>query len=167
MVEAVRREPPLLSGLPPPRYVDFGPVLLAGLTEHYRDGDMAGVPNQWLRFAPWLGHIPAQRRDVAYGVVCNADDDGTVDYLTAAEVSDYADLPDELARLRLPARRYAVWTHGGHITEIGAIWRTIWSEWVPTSALRLCDAPFFEFYPEAFDPETGRGGFEIWMPVEA
>jgi AraC family transcriptional regulator len=27
------------------------------------------------------------------------------------------------------------------------------------------DAPMFERYPESFDPATGRGGFEIWIPL--
>ncbi|TBR24197.1 AraC family transcriptional regulator, partial [bacterium] len=54
-----------------------------------------------------------------------------------------------------------------HISEIRSVWRTIWSEWVPDRIKKVCDAPFFELYPENFDPQTGEGGFEIWLPVEA
>lgn len=53
----------------------------------------------------------------------------------------------------------------GHVSEIQAVWRTIWAEWVPGQVKRLADAPFFERYPETFDPMTGKGGFEIWLPV--
>ena len=27
--------------------------------------------------------------------------------------------------------------------------------------------PFFERYPEAFDPATGEGGFKIWRQAES
>lgn len=163
-------EPMKLDHLAPvtlaePRLVDHGPMLLVGLLEHYRDGDMSGIPNQWQRFAPWLGHIPHQLPYVSYGVVLNSDDEGTTDYLTAMEVTDFSDVPGPLSRLRLGVQRYAVFAHAGHITEIQSVWRTIWSEWVPQRVKTLADAPFFERYPEAFDPQTGDGGFEIWLPL--
>jgi len=151
--------------LAPPRLVDHGPLLLAGVLEHYSDGDMSAIPHQWQRFSPWIGHIPHQTAPVTYGVVFNGDDDGATDYLTAAEVSDFSDIPEPLARLRLGAQRYAVFSHMGHVSEIQAVWRTIWAEWVPGQVKRLADAPFFERYPETFDPMTGKGGFEIWLPV--
>jgi len=165
-------EPMTLNGtqildLSPPRQVDGAPLLLAGLVEHYFDGDMAGVANQWQRFAPWIGHVPAQKGGTTYGVVWNGDDERTTDYLAALEVSDFADLPAELSRLRVPARRYIVWDYPGHISDIRSVWRTIWGESVPKSGVRLADAPFFERYPEQFDPATGAGGFEVWLPVDA
>lgn len=150
-----------------PEYVDRGPLLLVGLLEHYRDGDMSAIPNQWQRFSPWLGNIPNQVPFVSYGVVFNGDDDGTTDYLTAMEVGDFSDVPGPLERLRLGAQRYAVWRYPGHITEIRGVWHTIWSEWVPGRVKTLTDAPFFELYPKSFDPITGEGGFEIWLPVES
>lgn len=165
LVEPLRLEADAISPLPAPRMVEAGPILLAGILAHYRDDSLAGIPTQWRRFSPWFGHIPAQRRHVSYGVVCNADDFGTIDYLTAAEVTDFGDVPDELTRLRLPAQRYAVFAHGGHVTEITGFWRGIWGDWLPRSGVKLADAPFFEFYPERFDPESGTGGFELWLPV--
>jgi AraC family transcriptional regulator len=95
--------------------------------------------------------------------VLNGDDEGSTDYLTAVEVAEFGDLPAELSRLRLAPRRYAVFSRGGHISEIRSVWRTIWGEWVPSSGEKLADAPVFERYPESFDPQTGNGGFEIWM----
>jgi AraC family transcriptional regulator len=165
LVEPLRLEAGTPASLPAPRWVEAGPILLAGILQHYRDDSLAGIPTQWRRFSPWFGHIPAQRRNVSYGVVCNADDFGTIDYLAAAQVTDFADVPDELTRLRLSAQRYAVFAHDGHVAEITGFWRGIWGGWVPSSGVKLADAPFFEFYPERFDPETGTGGFELWLPV--
>jgi AraC family transcriptional regulator len=167
LVEPITLDDTQILDIGPPRYLDAGPLLLAGLVEHYRDGNMAAIPNQWQRFGPWIGHVPAQKGGVTYGVVWNGDDERTTDYLTAVEVADFGDLPDELGRLRVPARRYAVWSHAGHITEIRSVWRTVWGEWAPKSGVTLADAPFFERYPETFDPITGEGGFEIWLPVAA
>jgi len=167
LVEPIKLDEQLLIKLAPPRFVDGGPLLLAGLLEHYRDGDMSAIPNQWQRFGPWMGNVPGQKGAVAYGVVCNGDDEGTTDYLTAVEVTDFSALPPELSRLRLPAQRYAVWAHDGHISEIRSVWRSIWGEWVPERVKKLTDAPFFERYPERFDAKTGVGGFEIWLPVES
>jgi AraC family transcriptional regulator len=166
LVEPIKLDHLLAVKLAPPRMVERGPILLAGLLEHYKDGDMSAIPNQWQRFGPWLGNIPGQVRFVAFGVVCNGDDEGTTDYLTAMEVTDFGDLSAELSRMRLAAQRYAVFSHAGHISEIQSVWRTIWADWVPHRVKKLCDAPFFELYPEAFDPMTGEGGFEIWLPLE-
>ena len=43
---------------------------------------------------------------------------------------------------------------------------TIWSTWVPDSGLKTAKAPCFERYTEEFNPHTGRGGTEIWIPLE-
>jgi predicted transcriptional regulator YdeE len=41
----------------------------------------------------------------------------------------------------------------------------IWSVELPASAYERVDAPNFERYDEAFDPKTGAGEVEIWIPV--
>jgi AraC family transcriptional regulator len=38
--------------------------------------------------------------------------------------------------------------------------------WLPASGLKLADAPNFERYDDNFDPLTGNGGLEIWVPVK-
>ena len=64
------------------------------------------------------------------------------------------------------AQRYAVFTHGEHISTIRRTVGTIWNEWLPASKLCVADAPNFERYDEKFDPATGNGGLEIWVPVK-
>ncbi|MBL8770105.1 MAG: AraC family transcriptional regulator, partial [Phenylobacterium sp.] len=130
LVEPLTLEQIIGLELAPPRFVDRGPLLFAGLLEHYRDGDMSGIPGQWQRFAPWLGAIPGQVPQATYGVVFNGDDDGATDYLAAVEVTDFSDLPPALSRLRVGARRYAVWSHAGHVSEIRSVWAAIWGGWV-------------------------------------
>ena len=43
---------------------------------------------------------------------------------------------------------------------------TIRSKWLPDSGHEAADAPDFERYGERFDPATGEGGCEIWIPIK-
>lgn len=58
-----------------------------------------------------------------------------------------------------------MFTHAGHVASIRRTVNTIWNQWLPASGLKAADAPNFERYGETFDPATGNGGFEIWVPV--
>ena len=68
--------------------------------------------------------------------------------------------------VRIPEQRYAVFTHRDHISTIRRTVNTIWNHWLPASGLKAADAPNFERYDENFDPLTGNGGLEIWVPVK-
>jgi len=46
-------------------------------------------------------------------------------------------------------------------------WFTIWNKWLPESGHQVAEAPEFERYGEEFDPRTGTGGLEIWIPIKA
>ena len=124
-----------------------------------------GIPGQWQRFHQSVENIPGRIGKVAYGVCCNGDDAGNFDYIAGVEVSDFSDLPREFSRVRIPEQRYAVFTHRDHISTIRRTVNTIWNHWLPASGLKAADAPNFERYDENFDPLTGNGGLEIWVPV--
>jgi AraC family transcriptional regulator len=101
----------------------------------------------------------------AYGVICNTDDAGNADYIAGVEVSDFSGIPGDWARLRIPEQRYAVFTHNDHVAAIRHTWMAIFNKWLPESGYRPTGGPEFERYGEDFDPATGRGGIEIWIPV--
>jgi hypothetical protein len=50
--------------------------------------------------------------------------------------------------------------------SIRSTWVTIWNKWLPESGHELVDAPDFERYGEEFDPLTGTGGLELWVPIK-
>jgi len=56
--------------------------------------------------------------------------------------------------------------HREHISTIRTTWSTVWNKWLPESGYEVVDAPDFERYGEEFDPKTGTGGLEIWIPVQ-
>lgn len=125
----------------------------------------AGIPGQWQRFGAHIGRIPGQIGSAAYGVCSRFDADGSYDYLAGVEVKDFAGLPAEWDRLRIPDQRYAVFAHRDHVSSVSRTWDAIMSLWLPKSGLEAVDAPQFEKYTDAFDPRTGLGGLEIWIPV--
>lgn len=154
-----------LDNLQAPRFETSKPLLVAGLSERYTCESGAAIPGQWQRFHQSEGNIPGRVGKVAYGVCCNGDDAGNFDYIAGVEVSDFSDLPRDFSRVRIPEQKYAVFTHSEHISTIRRTVNTIWNHWLPSSGMKAADAPNFERYDEKFDPLTGNGGLEIWIPV--
>ncbi len=166
LVEAIPMNTTPVPDLAPPRFEKLEPMLLAGLLERHNCEDAAGIPGQWQRFGPYLGNIPRQVGKVVYGVCYNFDDESNFDYLCAVEVSIASDLPGALTSLSLPRQKYAVFAHGGHIAGIRAVIAAIWKKGIPESGCRVAEAPTFERYGPEFNPVTGLGGFEIWIPIQ-
>jgi AraC family transcriptional regulator len=167
LVEPLKMDETPNSNLAPPRFVDGKLLLIGGIAERYDCDSSAGIPAQWQRFLPHFGRVPGQVGKVAYGVCCNADEAGNFDYIAGVEVTDFSRLPREWSRLRIAPQRYAVFTHPGHISTVRGTWNSIWNQWMPTSGHQRADAPDFERYDETFDPVTGNGGLEIWIPLKA
>lgn len=167
LVEPIKMDETLLAHLQPPRFEDGQAFLIAGLSERYASETCAAIPSQWQRFNDHVSKVPGQVGNVTYGVCYNADDAGNVDYLCGVEVGDFSGLPAELSRLRIAAQRYAVFSHREHISTVRRTWNTIWNQWLPASGHSPADAPNFERYDEKFDPVSGMGGLEIWLPLKA
>jgi AraC family transcriptional regulator len=167
LVEAIRMDASLIVTLAPPRFETGRTLLVAGLGERYSFETNHGIPLQWQRFVPYIGNIPGQVGAVTYGVCCNSDGVGNFEYIAGVEVSSFDDLPAELRRVRIPAQRYAVFTHRDHISTMRGTVYTIWNKWLPASGHEVADAPDFERYDERFNSQTGTGEVEIWLPLKA
>jgi AraC family transcriptional regulator len=168
LVEPLKMDATLLSRLEPPRFVHSKALLIAGLGERYNCESSKGIPSLWQRFVPHIDHVPGQIGPrIAYGVRCNWDEEESFEYVAGVEVAGFAALPREFSRVRLAAQRYAVFSQAGRVSTIRSTVHTIWSKWLPESGHEVADAPDFERYGETFDPATGKGGFEIWIPIKA
>ena len=166
LVEAVNMNQPILKDIAEPRFESRNAFLVAGLSARYDyETCGGGIPAQWQRFAPYIGNVPGQVGTDAYGVRFNSDDSG-LDYACGVEVSEFSQLPPELSRVRVPANRYAVFTHSGHVSAIRSTWYAIWNKWLPKSGHQLADAPDFERYDARFDARSGAGEVEIWVPLK-
>ena len=150
-----------------PRFEDSNAKVIAGLNETYTFESRVNIPSQWLRFAPHIGKVPGQVGQDSYGVCWNYKQGCGFDYLTGVEVSDKTKLPKEFKHIDLPAQRYAIFTHSEHVSAIPKTLDTIWKSWVPECGLKVADSPCFERYTKEFNPQTGKGGTEIWIPIGA
>jgi AraC family transcriptional regulator len=148
-----------------PRLVDGGAMLIAGLRERYECLNMSGIPGQWQRFEPRIGTIRGKIGRAAFGVISAGGGNG-IDYLTGVMVSDLAELPADFSHIELPPRRYAVFPHRGHVSTLRQTIHAIWNL-LPQSGHEAATDCFFERYGEGFDPRTGTGDIEVWVPVRS
>ncbi len=159
------------SQLEAPRMENGKALRIAGLREHYTSETMKNIPELWMRFAPRIGNIPGQVGRVAYGLCFNALSPDGMDYLAGVEVSSSSDLPGDFSVANIPAQRYAVFSHREHVSKLYETLDAI-HKWLPGSGLEVAGgtagAPdFFERYSEEFNPQTGMGGMEVWVPVKS
>jgi AraC family transcriptional regulator len=167
LVEALKMDESFIAEIEAPRIVDGKAMLVAGIGARYNCETSKAIPSQWQRFNPHVGHISGQVGDVCYGVCCNSDDENNFDYIAGVEVTDFSDLPGEFSRVRMPGQKYLVFTHKDHISTIRSTMMTIWGKYLPESGHEVADAPNFERYGPEFDPRTGYGGLEVWIPIKA
>jgi len=120
-------------------------------------------------FARQIGAIPHRRGKLRFGVCIPAEEpapgDARFTYLTGVEVDRVDAVPDGTIALAVAASRYAVFTHAGPITRIADTVKQVWGAWLPASRHRRLPSPDFEFYDDRFDPATGEGEVDIYVPI--
>jgi AraC family transcriptional regulator len=140
LLEPIKMEETIGTSLPIARFENDKVLLIAGSVQRYTCETSSGIPSQWQRFLPHVGGIPGQVGPTAFGVRWNGDEDGSFDYLCGVQVSDFSTLPSEFAHVRIPAQKYAVFSHREHVSTIRSTWATIWNKWLPESGHELVDA---------------------------
>jgi AraC family transcriptional regulator len=149
-----------------PRLVAAPEIRAVGLQAHYSYDATTGIPGQWQRFMSFAAAIAQRRPGIPIGSASNVDADGNFDYLCAVEVAAFSTMPADCVRVSIPAHRYAIFEHRDHISTIQQTYAAIWDEWLPAHQLLCSDAPSIERHQETFDPRTGDGGVDIWIPVD-
>jgi AraC family transcriptional regulator len=170
MSQATMKKSPAMQ-VEVPRIEDGKALRIAGLREHYTPETMKNIAELWQRFGPCIGQIPGQVGHVAYGLCFNALSPNGNDYLAGVEVSGTSDLPGEFSVANIPAQKYIVFSHREHVSKLYQTLDAI-DKWLPGSGFEAAsgaaEAPnFFERYSEEFDPRTGMGGIEVWIPIKA
>jgi AraC family transcriptional regulator len=163
--EALRMQATNTFALSEPRFVDSEELLIAGLGERFTMETSQGIAALWQRFVPYIGRVPGQQGYETFGVCCNPQEDGSFEYIAGVLVNRTDDLPAGFTQQRLAAHRYAVFEHRGHISSIHETFNAIFQSWLPNAGLQGADAPEFERYSADFNPMTGTGKVEIWVPL--
>lgn len=148
------------------RFSHAGPLLIAGLCEPLTSESHKSIPRLWQQLARRSDEIPHCVNSVGYGLCIN---NHGFHYLAGHAVWDFADLSPGINHITLPAQTYGIFSHSGNVTEICNTIDEIFDSWLPQSGytLNTTDSPlhFFERYGEAFDPASGLGDIEIWLPL--
>lgn len=167
LVEPMREDPDVTGRLPPPAIVRHGELHLVGVGRRFPVDDLAGIPSVWQDLRAYDDAIPGRRGRTAYGVVgdMSAGADSYL-YLAGVEVAPAADVRKPLRHIVLPAQHWAVFPHAGHITTIASTVQRIFAQALAEAGLTPGDTPdLLEVYPESFDPWTGTGGLQLWVPL--
>jgi len=152
-----------MPSLTPDRFVDGQPMLLGGLRRRHDFSAMdSGIPQQWKDFHA-LGPIAGRIGSNFYGVICGADA-GSCEYLCGVEVASLSELPVDMGRMRVPAQRYAVFVHEGHVSALRQTWQQIF-DWLASSDYVSAQTPDFEVYGPAYDAAAGMGDTEVWIGI--
>jgi AraC family transcriptional regulator len=148
-----------------PRFAEQGPMRVVGLAETCSFETTIRIPAQWQRFMLYYEAIAAKLDRIPVGLSQPADDEGQFQYVCGVEVSRFGDIPQELGKLEIAPRTYAVFEHRGHVSTITETYFSIWNEALPAIGRAVADAPVLERHNPAFDPRTGEGGVALWIPL--
>ena len=147
-----------------PNIEDRPALRVAGLSIPCSKDKIAEITPLWTKFNAMFFEDGLDQ-SAAYGVSYNVADDGTFDYMAAAQLAgDTA--PKGMNTLDIPAGRYAVFEHNGHVSDMPKMFHTIWNKSMSEQGLTPRCAPEYECYDKRFDPQTGRGTMVVAIPVE-
>lgn len=159
------------ASLIPMRFENHHTMHVAGLRLRLNENADREIPALWQRLAPHLGKIPTQLGSADYGLCIPVGSrEGCFDYLAGIEVANSSSLPEDWTTIYLPAQEYAVFSHQGHVSKLRNTLHQIFDQWLPTSNRKHAQGGanpihFFERYGEGFNPQTGFGDIEIWLPI--
>jgi AraC family transcriptional regulator len=172
------KEPDLMSN-PPVRSVRLTggdapvlcpPVRIAGISRDFSESNRHEIPALWARLFSTPG-VAEQALGRTFGVCCAIEaSEGDLNYMAGIELTNGADLPEELTLIELPARPYLVFrmaVDGSDLhPQMQAAAREIWGVRVPACGFVLDRAPDLEVYPPQFDPTRSGAILEWWLPVK-
>ncbi|KJF71315.1 AraC family transcriptional regulator [Agrobacterium arsenijevicii] len=142
------------------RYRDA--FMVVGLSTPCSLENNGSIPALWQAFNARENEVEAAVSGAAYGVCSVADDAGNCTYLAGLKALKKTPGMDYV---EVPAQSYAVFAHNGHISDLPKTVYTIWNKTLPDAGFKTAHSPDFEMYDRRFDPQTGRGMVEIWIPV--
>jgi predicted transcriptional regulator YdeE len=131
------------------------------------------IPALWDQFVQRSDELPAIDGPVQLGV-CMTPPDGTEAanndtfyYLACVEANDDESVPEGMSRHRVPAGRYAKFTHIGPITQLGESMQQIHRSWLRDANLKASESrPVIEWYDARFNPTGTDSELDIYIPID-
>ena len=150
----------------PTRIGRLGERVIAGVDGHYDMTTRVAIPTQWANYNAMGYATDAMVPNGYYGLSHDMQPDGSFGYLCGMQLQKGAIAPQGLTALTVPAGNYAKFRCQVPITQMREEFNRVMCEWLPGSGYLLGDGPCVEYYGPEFDPATGEGGFELWIPVK-
>jgi AraC family transcriptional regulator len=159
----------LRRGSMEPRIVRRSAFQVIGMAGRFTPATNSRIPELWARFVSRIPDVPQRRGAHTLGLCLDAAPDAADEvgftYVAGVEVERLERVPDGMMALTVPANTYAVFTHSGHIARLPDTVRQVWGHWLPASSYRHVPAPDFEWYDERWDPRSGEGDVDIYVPI--
>jgi Uncharacterized protein conserved in bacteria len=95
------------------------------------------------------------------------DPTATFEKWAAAEVANFAVVPDGMESLTLQGGLYAVFEYKGASSEGAKAFQYIFGTWLPSSGYALDHRPHFEVLGEKYKNDDPTSEEEIWIPIRA
>lgn len=165
LLEPIEMDKSRFVNVAKPELKDIFMFEIVGLGTHCTFDNISSIRPLWQAFNQREDEVENVPNAAGYGVCHGADKEGNFSYLAGVEAKNQSAIPSGMERLSIPAGKYAVFVHEGHISDIGNTVYTIWNKALPDLGLTLRQAPDFEKYDKRFDGKTGRGLVEIYIPV--
>lgn len=169
----VRPLPPTFKVPPMPTRLFTAPLMdampdrvFAGPVRRYDIQTRGQIPAQWDAYNYAYQRASSPSPDDYYGLVFNHDAaTGCFDYMCGQVLLPDVVLPDGFRTLSVPIGNWARFVTKDHIATMNSAWAEVMGHWLGQPGCIPRDGPSIEYYSPAFDGATGRGGYEIWLPV--
>jgi len=153
-----------------PRIVRRPAFHAVGMAGHFTPSTTSRIPELWEGFVRGpIADVPHRRGTHTLGVCVDAaamsGEDCGFTYVAGVEVDRIDEVPTGLVALTVPASTYAVFTHSGHISRFPDTVKQVFGHWLPASPYTHVPTPDFELYDERWDPATGNGDIDVWVPI--
>ena len=165
MMEPFKMKKDMIVDVPAPRIEERPGFRVIGMGLDCSFEEVARIPQVWAQFGARAEEIEDVVPGVGYGLCCPADERGHFRYVAGIEAAASAPVPDGMEAVIVPDDRYAVFMHSGHISDMPKTVYTIWNKTMPEADLSPSGGIEIELYDQRFDPQTGRGSVEVWVPI--
>ncbi len=162
LMEPLEMKKDMIVEIDPPEIRERDGFRVVGMSLRSNVENTAAIPPLWQEFTQKEADVPGAKLGTAYGVCHSADEAGNFTYMAAIEAT--GDM-EGMEVVKIPGGKYAVFTHRGHISDFPKMVYTVWNKGLPDAGLEPTMEPDFELYDDRFDPKTGRGEVELWIPI--
>ena len=153
-----------------PRIETGKPLQHAGLQQKYNSRTRADIPKQWDRFVLQIPALSGKNSGAAYGVVWAGREPDSINYFCGVEVPDNIKIPAEFIRVSIPSQHFAKFFHHDHVSKLHETEMAIMDNWMAEHRDQLVRdqklPQMIEYYGPGFNPQTGMGDTEVWIPVK-